>query len=329
MTPSVPTNRPRAIITGIAGFTGPHLARLLLRHGLEVVGLDRACQQRGVSELAGRVEVLAVDLRDAVALESVMSQLRPDYIFHLACLRGSADLTELWTSNVLATDNLLRAAAAHAPHAKIFVPGSAAEVGHIDPGDLPIRETQPLRPLSPYGLTKAAQIMRVMSYRHTAGLQVYVGRTFNLVGPDEPDSMVCSAIASQIAAIERGRRPSVVRVAHTESERDFLDIRDAVQAYWAITSRGRVGELYNVCGGHRTSVGNILEHLVSLSAVPVTVQIAAGIVRRDDVPLSVGDPRKLREQTGWRAEIPLKDSLAAMLETWRKRAAMGHPMTIS
>ncbi len=320
---SVLAARPRAIITGICGFTGPHLARLLVSQGLDVVGVDRAAPTRALDELRPRVAVENVDLCDGAALEGALKRARPDYIFHLACQCKSDDPAQLWASNVLATENLLWAAARSARHAKIFVPGSAAEIGIVRPDELPITESQPLRPISLYGLTKAAQILRVLAYGYTSELQVFVGRPFNLVGPDLPDAMVCAAIASQLVAIERGRRPAVIRVACTTTERDFVDVRDAVQAYWAIVTRGRAGEVYNVCGGRGTRIEGVVTKLVRLATVPVEVRVEAARVRRDDIPRSIGDPSKLRSETGWRPEISLEDSLVGVMESWRARRTDG------
>jgi GDP-4-dehydro-6-deoxy-D-mannose reductase len=308
--------RDRALITGVGGFTGPHLAKLLLSQGLDVFGLDRANPSHAMRDLEHDIHLISCDLLDRDAVYDIVQEIRPAYIFHLASASYADDLAQLLTSNVLATDHLIRAASRGAA-VKVFIPGSAAEYGLVRPDELPITEQQPLRPVSPYGISKTAQILLAQSYFLTEGVNIYIGRPFNLIGPGAQSNLVCSAIAHQIVAIEQGLQEPVLRVGNLASERDFVDVRDVVRAYWAIVNRGRPGEFYNICSGSATPIRDVLDTLLELANVPVQVQVDAEKLQRADVPKSVGDGQKLRTQTGWEATISLAQSLADMLDAKR------------
>lgn len=309
----------RALITGINGFTGPHLARFLLSQGLEVYGIIRAEPSPALRNVADAIRLTKADLMDRDAVFRIVDDVHPEYLFHLASVCHREDLADLLATNVLATDHVLRAASRLAPdvHVKVFIPGSAAEYGMVSPDELPIAEWQPLRPVSLYGISKSAQVSLAYHYCANEGLQTYVGRTFNLIGPGEPLSMLCSALASQIAAAEKHLQDLVVLVGNLTPERDFIDIRDAVQAYWAIINQGRPGEVYNVCSSAPISVESVLDLLLALVDIPIAVQIDAARIRRIDVPRSVGDSRKIRVQTGWEPKVSLTQSLTDVLNYWR------------
>ncbi len=310
----------RAVITGASGFTGPHLARLLLADGAEVFGVDRApAVERGVTNAAYRA--IAGDLREPSFVEAVVRDVRPTHLFHLAALTRSDDLSELLAANVVATNVLLQTITRISPATRVLVPGSASEYGAIRDEELPVTEQQPLRPLTAYGLSKAGQTLRAQAFALGAGAQVYIARPFNLLGLGEPTSMACSSVARQIASIELGLQPPVVRVGNTESERDFLDIRDVVRAYRAIVTRGTPGTPYNVCSGRATSLRGVLDLLTGLARSSFRIEVDPSRLRRDDVPRSVGSAAKLTSDTGWRPEISLERALADLLDHWRARVS--------
>ncbi len=309
--------RDRAIITGVSGFTGPHLAKLLLAQGVDVFGLDRVASQ-AVRGLENDVHLINIDLLDKNTLCATVQKIQPAYIFHLASTNHSDDLAQLWANNVQATDHLLQAALPLAADAqvRVFIPGSASEYGVVQSSDLPVSEQQPLRPVSLYGVSKATQFLLAQSYYLKAGLAFFGSRAFNLIGPGEQPTMVCSTLAHQIAAIEQGLQEPILRVGNLASERDFIDVRDAVRAYWAIVTLGKPGEVYNVCSGRATSIHDILDMLLEQVTVPLEIRVDPHRLRRDDVPCSVGDNRKITEQTGWQPKINLAESLADVLNYW-------------
>ncbi|MGA2585567.1 MAG: GDP-mannose 4,6-dehydratase [Candidatus Aminicenantales bacterium] len=304
----------RVLVTGAAGFVGHHLARHLQEQGLIVHGLDRP----GVpppSDL--RITWHACDIIHAAQVAEVVGQVQPDYVFHLAALTKSKSLTDLLAVNVLGTQNVLDALVAARPEARVLVAGSSAEYGLVRPDELPIREDHPLRPLSPYGVSKVAQSLLAAQYVYRHNLAVVRTRTFNLTGPGEPDALVCSAFARQIAEIERGLRPPVLKVGNLESARDFVDVRDAVRAYWLVAKHGEPGEVYNVCSGKASPIRGVLEALFELT--PMKVEVLEEAQRRTawDVPIQYGDVTKLRDVTRWSQAVSLQESLRDLMDLWR------------
>lgn len=304
----------RALITGAAGFVGRHLANHLRDQGLEVHGLDRP----GVPPSSDLYVVWhPCDITHAAQVAAVVGQVRPDYVFHLAALIKSESLGDLLAVNVLGTQNVLNALVSAQPEARVLVAGSSAEYGLVRPDELPVREDHPLRPLSPYGVSKVAQSLLAAQYVYRHNLALVRTRTFNLTGPGEPDTLVCSAFARQIAEIERGLRPPVLKVGNLESARDFLDVRDAVRAYRLVAQHGESGEVYNVCSGVAISIRNVLETLLSLT--PVKVEVQEDTQRRTtwDIPVQVGKYERLSIVTGWKPVVTLERSLVDLLDRWR------------
>jgi GDP-4-dehydro-6-deoxy-D-mannose reductase len=248
---------------------------------------------------------------------AVVDQLRPDYVFHLAALIRSESLTDLFTVNVLGTQNVLDALVVARPEARVLVAGSSAEYGLVQPDEQPVREDHPLRPLSPYGISKVAQSLLAVQYVYRHNLAIVRTRTFNLTGPGEPDTLVCSSFARQIAEIERGLRPAVLKVGNLESDRDFLDVRDAVRAYWLVAQHGEPGEVYNVCSGVATTIQGVLEALLSFTSANIEVQEESKRHTMWDVPIQYGDVTKLRYATRWSQALSLQESLKDLIDSWR------------
>ena len=307
-----------ALITGIAGFTGLHLARLLLSKGLKVIGIDRAGVSSPIKGIAD-VRLIHIDLLDREAVAHVIAETRPALIFHLAGLIRSSDLAALLSLNVQATEHVLAAAEALVPLPRVFIAGSAAEYGLIDPTMLPVDEEMIPRPITYYGVSKLAQTALSIARYFEVGLPVYVGRLFNVVGPGEPDSAFCGAMARQVAAIGLGLQEPVLRTGNLTSMRDFLDIRDAVSAYWAIMTRGSPGRIYNVCSGIPLALTDVPPLLLDLADISARLVTEPARVQRTDVPCSYGNSSRLRSETGWIPRYMLAVSLADLLADWRNR----------
>jgi GDP-4-dehydro-6-deoxy-D-mannose reductase len=241
----------------------------------------------------------------------------PDYVFHLAALIKSESLRELFAVNVVGTQNVLEALRARKPGARVLIAGSSAEYGFAQPDEFPMGEDQPLRPMTAYGLSKVAQSLLGAQYALVHGLAIVRTRTFNLTGPGEPETLVCSTFARQIAAAELADVPPVIRVGRLDSRRDVLDVRDAVAAYWLAAQYGEAGEVYNVCRGTAVRIGDVLETLLQLARVPIEVcgEDLNGI--KTDVPAQQGSPEKLVALSHWQPVIPLRRSLVDLLESWR------------
>jgi GDP-4-dehydro-6-deoxy-D-mannose reductase len=308
-------------VTGINGFTGPHLARHLLSQGLEVVGVTRSDPVPALQALDGRVDLQWADLLDERRVMEVVQNVEPDFVFHMASVRGVDDLGELLVHNLRSSQHVLRATAqlAKSKETRLLIAGSASEYGMVYSDEQPLDERQPRRPLSPYGLMKMAEVSLALSYFFGEGLAVYVGRSFNLVGPGEPDTLVCSTVVRQAVAMQLGLSDAAIMMGDLSAVRDFVDIRDAAEAYWAIVDKGLPGEVYNVCSGSGTSIQSVVDHVIELTGVAAPVKIDPDKLRPVAIPGCVGDGRKIRRQTGWKAATPVRQSLADLIEHWRER----------
>jgi GDP-4-dehydro-6-deoxy-D-mannose reductase len=303
----------RVLITGAGGFIGGHLAAYVAGLGLEVHGIDRPGVQCP-RDWTGSWYVADVTSAEA---STAINTVKPNYVFHLAALINSDSLADLLSINVVGTQNVLDALVGAQCNARILIPGSSAEYGLSLSEDMPIREGNPLRPVTLYGVSKVAQSMLATHYVSLYNLEVIRSRTFNLTGPGEPDTLVCSAFARQIVEIERGLRPSVLRVGNLESARDFTDVRDAVRAYWLILQSGQSGEIYNVCSAIPTMIHEILDILIAEARMKIEIQIDLPRYTGGDIPLQCGDSSKLYRLTAWSPQIPLRQSLRDLVNFWR------------
>jgi GDP-4-dehydro-6-deoxy-D-mannose reductase len=184
---------------------------------------------------------------------------------------------------------------------------------------VPIKETNPLRPLSPYAVSKVAQDLLAYQYFESYGLKTIRTRGFNHTGPRRGDVFVTSNFAKQIASIEAELQEPVIRVGNLESVRDFTDVRDTVRAYWLAVEKGRPGEVYNIASGRETSIRQLLDSLVELSRTRVEVEIDPDRLRPSDVEVLIGDASKFHADTGWAPTIPLEQTLEDLLDFWRER----------
>ena len=300
----------RALVTGASGFVGRHLATHLGELGTEVIG---AARRERPGDWAWDWQRL--DVRDSGKVEAVIRDVRPTVVFHLACADRGAPLEELLEVNVGGTGRLLAAVAQAGSPTRLVIPGSSAEYGLAPVSELPIDEQAAFRPVGAYGVSKCAQSLLALAAAR-ADANVVVTRTFNLVGPGEPATLVCGAFASQIAAREAGTEQGPVAVGNLDSMRDFVDVRDAVRAYVLAAVHGSSGEVYNVCSGTPASISDILRMLIAKARMPIDVLPSTGAVPTD-VPVQFGNPSRLVAATGWRPVFTLEQSLEALLMWWR------------
>ncbi len=316
----------KALITGITGFVGSHLADLLLEEGLEVHGLVRA--RSNTENIAGVKERLLLwegDLADPHSIKGVIGEVRPDYIFHLA---AQSFVPSSWKSpsstmetNLAGSLHLFEAIRETKIDPVIQIAGSSEEYGLVDEGSLPITEDTPLRPLSPYAVSKIAMDYLGFQYYRSYGLRIIRTRAFNHEGPRRGDQFVTSNFAKQIAEIEYGLRAPVIYVGNLEAKRDYTDVRDVVRAYWLAVRRAKPGEVYNICSGHSYAIQTVLDLLLSLSSVKVEIRTDPSRLRPSDVPVLLGDYSKFHRVTGWAPTIPFEATLADLLDYWRERTA--------
>jgi GDP-4-dehydro-6-deoxy-D-mannose reductase len=314
----------RALVTGAAGFVGRHLVEHLLSEGDEVLGLVHPSDHARGTLRAG-VEERVVDILDDAALERVLFDFSPEVVFHLAAFsnpEGSWREARLTLeTNILGAHNVLAASASAATGKapRVLLVGSAQQYGHVPEDEQPIREDRELGPLTPYAVSKASQELLGQRAYRSEGLPVVLTRSFNHTGPGQADGYVCSSFARQVAEIEKGIREPVIRVGNLAARRDFADVRDVASAYRLLVERGRPGRAYNVCSGEAVSIQEVLDRLVGLSRVEVRVVIDPDRYHALDAPLIVGDPARLREETGFSPRFKLRDTLRDLLEDWRAK----------
>ena len=316
----------KVLITGVTGFVGSWLADYLLTlPGIKVFGLKRwRSRTENIEHLEDRITLYECDIRDATSVRNAIEEIKPDRIFHLA---AQSHVPTSWNApsgtletNIMGELNIFEAVRRTKINPLIQIAGSSEEYGLVKPDELPITEETPLRPLSPYAVSKVSQDMLAYQYFMNYGLQVIRTRAFNHTGPRRPSNFVCSDFARQIVQIERGKEPRIISVGNLSALRDFTDVRDIVRAYWLALEKCRAGEVYTICSGKGRKIKDILDTLIKLAGVKdIEIKQTPGRLRPTDVPVLFCDSGKFRKITGWKPEIPFEQTLRDILEFWRKR----------
>ncbi|MBM4063044.1 MAG: GDP-mannose 4,6-dehydratase [Planctomycetes bacterium] len=329
--------RPRALITGFTGMVGSHLADHLLEHtdwdlhGLLRWNDDLANVDHLLSRIneRDRVAVVYGDLNDQPSLHKAVATVRPDYVFHLAAQsypKTSFDAPlETLQTNILGTAGLLEAIRTSGLVPVIHVCASSEVFGRVPRHLLPIHEDRPFHPASPYAISKVGTDLVGRFYAEAYGLCVMTTRMFTHTGPRRGDVFAESTFAKQIALIEEGRIPPVLRTGNLESMRTWADVRDAVRAYRLLVTVNPVpGAYYNIGGSFSCTVGDVLRHLLSLSARDdIEVVTDPERLRPIDADLQIPDTTKFRDHTGWVPEIPFERTMQDLLDYWRDRVRSG------
>ncbi len=318
------TNRKRALITGITGFVGSHLAEFLLQEGLEVYGIHRwRSKDNNIKNIRRKIKLQEADLLDAHSLYAIIEKVKPDFIFHLAAqsyvLSSWASPVNTLEINITGSANLFEAVRKARFNSPIQIACSSEEYGMVYSNELPIKETNPLRPLSPYAVSKIAMDYLGYQYFKSYGLRIIRTRGFNHTGPRRGEVFAESTFAKQIAEIEKGQREPIVYVGNLEAQRDYTDVRDMVKGYYLAALKGEPGEVYNICSGKAWRIKDVLDYLLSLAKVKITVKEDSKRMRPSDVPVLIGDCTKFTKLTGWRPTIPFEKTLKDLLDYWRER----------
>ncbi len=299
----------RALITGAAGFAGRHLVAHLRRAGDEVICTDRRSG--------------GPDLLDGPAWAQLLRELQPDAVYHLA---AQASVPASWSDpvgtlrvNAEGTMHVLLACR-EAGVRRVLMVSSSDVYGQAPEAELPLRETSPLRPVTPYAASKAAAEQVAVQAWLGWGLEVVRVRPFNHLGPGQDDRFVAGALAARVVAAEADGSGEIA-VGNLSAKRDFTDVRDVVRAYRSALLEGRPGEVYHVCSGRAVAIAEVAEALVGFARRPVQLVTDAALLRPVDVPLLVGDAGRLRAATGWEPTIPLEDTLRELLDDFRTRGA--------
>lgn len=320
----------KVLITGVTGFAGSHLADFILAEhpAVEIHGTRRwRSKEDAADHLGDRVTFHECDITDAHNVNHVIETIKPDKIFHLAAqsyIPASWDSpVETFHNNVIGQCNLLEAIKRLRPGGYdpvVQIAGSSEEYGNVDERNLPIRETTPLSPLSPYAVSKVAQDYMGYQYWKSYGIRAIRTRAFNHEGPRRGEVFVISNFCKQIAEIGKGMRPPVIHVGNLEAIRDFSDVRDTVRAYWLATERCQPGEVYNISSGTGYQIKQVLTMLLELSRhQDLEIKTDPQRLRPSDVPMLIGDSSRFRGVTGWQPMIPFKQTIGDCLDYWRHR----------
>jgi GDP-4-dehydro-6-deoxy-D-mannose reductase len=322
----------RALITGITGFAGSHLAEYILAEqpGVEVFGTFRwRSRMDNVEHLDRQIQLVEADLRDYSSMHRALEVTRPDYIFHLA---AQSFVPSSWNApndtivtNATGQINLFEAIRVLRLDSVVQIACSSEQYGLVLPDEVPIKETNPLRPLSPYAVSKVAQDFLGYQYYQSYGLKAVRTRGFNHTGPRRGQVFVTSNFCSQVAAIELGLQEPVIRVGNVEAIRDFTDVRDMVRAYWLAVTKARPGEVYNIATGKGIRIREMLDLVLSFSRVQVRTEVDPTRLRPSDVEILIGDSSKFRADTGWEPRIPFEQTVRDLLDYWRERLASRRP----
>lgn len=313
----------RVLITGVTGPVGSALAdELLTLPDVELHVFKRwRSDPRPIQHLFGHVTVHEGDIEDPFVVAAAVRAAQPERIYHLAAQSypsASWDApTATMRANVEGTINLLEAVRAHAPAARVHIAGSSAEYGVVPPEHMPIAETHPLRPASPYGVSKVAQELLGLQYHDSYGLHVVVTRSFNHVGPRQGDRCSIQTFCRQMALIEAGLQPPLLFVGNLEARRDFTHVNDVARALWLVLGQGRPGTVYNLCSGVAVRIGDIVELVRARGRVPVEVRVDPARLRPLDEPILRGDNTRLRDDTGWAPRIGIEQIVAELVDYWR------------
>jgi GDP-4-dehydro-6-deoxy-D-mannose reductase len=315
----------RILITGISGFAGSHLADYFLQEGKhEVYGTIKwRSDRQNIIDIQDKIHLLECDIKDAFAMKMVVEQVKPDQIFHLAAQSyvpfSWRAPEETISTNIIGELNIFEAVRAAKIEPFIHIAGSSEEYGLVQPDEIPIKETNPLRPLSPYGVSKVAQDLLGYQYFKSYGMKIVRTRAFNHTGPRRGTVFVTSNFARQIVEIEKKMREPVIRVGNLEAVRDFSDVRDVVKAYALSLSKGKPGEVYNISSGIGIKIKDMLDKLIAISKVDIKIVTDESRMRPSDVELLVGSADKFKDATGWKTSIPFEKTLSDILDYWRNK----------
>lgn len=327
----------RALITGITGMVGSHMADFLLENtDWEIYGqcrwrspLDNLQHLLARINKKDRVHIIYADLRDSMSIDNMVKEAKPDYVFHLAAqsypkTSFTAPL-DTFETNIQGTARVLESLRNHKPDAVIHNCASSEVFGRVPKEKLPINEECTFHPASPYAISKVGTDLIGRYYAEAYNMKVMSTRMFTHTGPRRGDVFAESTFAKQIAMIEAGMIPAVVKTGNLDSLRTFADVRDAVRAYYMLVTINPIGgEYYNIGGTYTCSVKDMLNHLISISTVKnIKVETDPERLRPIDADLQVPDTAKFEKHTGWKPEIKFEQTMKDLLDYWRERVSGG------
>ncbi|HEY9759850.1 MAG TPA: GDP-mannose 4,6-dehydratase [Oculatellaceae cyanobacterium] len=322
-------NEKRVLITGITGMAGSHLAEFILKehpdHKIYATKRWRS-PLNNIVDIESQVHLFDCDLTDPTGVRTLIEDVKPHFIFHLA---AQSFVPTSWTNPISTlTDNIsmqlnIFEAVRHTKIDPVIqIALSSEEYGLVLPDEVPISETNPLRPLSPYAVSKVGQDMLGYQYCQSYGLKVIRTRAFNHEGPRRGEVFVTSNFAKQIAEIEAGLRLPVIHHGNLDAKRDWTDVRDMVRAYWMSVHKCTPGEDYVIASGVTRTIRSMLDYLLSLSTCKIECKLDESRLRPSDVQVLWGEPAKFKKVTGWEQTITFEQTMQDLLDYWRKETAV-------
>lgn len=316
-------NEKRVLIIGAAGFVGNHLIDYILAN---CKNWKVTATKMPREKIEKKVEVRDLDITMPEQINQLLSEVQPDYIFHLAA-QSSVALS--WKSpkltvniNIIGSINVLDAVRNMEKHPRVLLIGSGEEYGYVKEDEIPIQEDNNTRPGNIYAVTKVCQNMIGHLYSEAYGMRVISTRSFNHTGPNQAPQFVVPDFCHQVAEIEAGKQEPVIKVGNLSAKRDFTDVRDVVRAYCMLMEKGQAGETYNVGSGHSIAIQEILNQILAKSDKKIEVYQDPTKFRPVDVPIIEADISKLQAATGWKPEISLDQTITETLQIYRKRELM-------
>lgn len=310
----------RILVTGASGFVGTHLMRRWQAQMPQATIVGWAWEHE--KAVPPSPDCLIVDIREAEAVRQACAEIKPDWVVHLAAQsfvpQSQHNPQETWEINCWGTFHLLEALRLCEFRGRLLFAGSGDQYGKVEEAALPILESQPLRPTNPYAASKAAAEMLCYQYYHGYGLDIVLARSFNHIGPAQSPRFVVSDFCRQVALITLGRREPSLVVGDLEVGRDFLDVRDVIDAYRCLLEKGRSGEPYNVCSGIERRLSELTRLITSFSPEPITVMTDPRRFRPTDTRRMWGSCEKLKIETGWQPQWDLHETLRDVFLYWKE-----------
>jgi len=316
------------LITGATGFVGGYLIKYLSNQNVKIFATYRKNPSKSTQDMINRnlentdipIVWLKCEITDLNNVEAVLKKSKPNIIFHLA---SQSVVSKSWLypimtiqTNVIGTLNVLEVIKLNDDIDPIIhIPGSCEEYGMVHENETPVVETNPLRPLSPYGVSKVAADKLALQYYKSYGLKTIVTRAFNHTGPGRPKDYVVSNFCYQVAQILKGKK-EFLECGNLNAIRDFTDVRDIVRAYWLAVNNCEFGDVYNIASGRKVKIGSIIEILEEISGITIEIKENPERMRPSDVIILVGNSNKFRKKTNWKPTISFKQTVEDILNYW-------------